>query len=113
DEKPDAVPSPAPAAEGLASQITKWCVEDSVPAALAARVGENFKRVAASQSITSMDELIQETASLNKLVPAGTHTKVLAKLQVKLLSDPRPQSLEEYRTLWNEISAGWLAHTGV
>jgi len=107
---PDESPDETPGVLTLADQIVLWCQEAKVSKDLSAKVGSNFQRVANSKTIKSTQGMVTETASLNKLVPPGSHSEVVGKVQATLLATP-PNGLDEYRTLWIEIGSGFLNYS--
>jgi hypothetical protein len=104
--------SKPPGVSTLASQVTAWCQEAKVTPSVAARLAENFSTIASSSSVSDVSTLLRETATLNSLIPAGSHQQVLAKVQAAIIKPPRPESVEDYRKIWKEVSEGFSAYKG-
>ncbi len=99
-------PSPEPAPRNLSDDVYDWCVDFQPPKASAKAIGNNF--IDAASKATSIDTLLQLTATANRKVSQKGSERIMGRIQQYLFDEMQDASFEEHKCVWDEIGTGLL-----
>ena len=105
-DDPDPAPTPPEPepSDGFADKVYGWCVEYKAPHDKIGKLADNFDK--ALEDSTTVEDLLKNTAALNRKADIKGCESVLGNVQQMLFDEMSSEPFESHAKVWTSISNG-------